>query len=335
MLEIQRSLVGVVEAAYRLETRRNAWLQGLADALGQLNRLGPGLMVYLYDASRPERGVQISDWALNGLGEDFARATVELNANTPPDEARQVYHRGITCATVSEILAVQGLLPSEHPLISVVGKKLGLDDCWGLSASNPNGRGVGVASPLPEVTSMPEATRELWELVGVHLVTAFRLRSAIEEEASAAAAILKPDGTVLHAEGDAKSLAAREALQAATQRIDRARSQSVRQNSEVALSLWHALVQGRWSLVEREDADGKRFFVARRNEPRFDEPKVLTHRERQVVAFASQGDSVARISYALGFSEATIDALLQSSLDKLELDSPERLVELRLLFEGG
>lgn len=248
---------------------------------------------------------------------------------------REVYHRGIICSTVSEILAPHGMSPDEHPLTGRLSRRINVEDCWGVSGSNPDGRGVGIAAPLLEVSTMPDEVRELWELVGVHLATAYRLREGMRaSRLGSEAAILDPDGKLVHAEGDAADRDAREALERATRRIDRARSGPLRHEPAEALPMWRGLVEGRWSLVDRWDSDGRRYVVAHPNGPQFDEPPKLTERERQVVAYASQGDTNERISYSLGLDEATVEALLRSALDKLELDSRERLVELRRLFEG-
>ncbi|QDG53132.1 helix-turn-helix transcriptional regulator [Persicimonas caeni] len=334
MIGIQRELVGVVEAAYRLELERHSWLQGLADVLATMARQLPGLMVYVYDASTPEAGAIVEDYALHGLPESFGEATVELNINTAPHMVREVYHRGIICSTVSEILAPHGMSPEEHPLTGRLNRRIHIADCWGVSGSNPDGRGVGIAAPLLEVSALPEEVRELWGLVGVHLATAYRLRRGVEaNRAEPEAAILDPGGKLVHAEGDAADGEAREALERATRRIDRARSGPLRHEPAEALPMWRGLVEGRWSLVDRWDSDGRRYVVAHPNDPHFDEPQKLTDRERQVVAYASQGDTNARISYSLGLDEPTVEALLHSALAKLGFDSRERLGELRRFFE--
>jgi hypothetical protein len=54
--------------------------------------------------------------------------------------------------------------------------------------------------------------------------------------------------------------------QRAAKAIDRARSRA-RSNEDEALELWQGLVAGRWSLVEQFDSDGRRFLVARKNDP--------------------------------------------------------------------
>lgn len=332
MIDRQRDMVRLVEVAYQIELERREWLQQLAEVLVAMRSGGTGLMVYEYDASQPEEGVAIPAYALNGLDEDFARGAILHNANTPPDDARRVYHSGIRCGTVSEVLAERGVLPRDHESFSLYRELAAPDteDAWGLSASNPDGRGVGIAAPLQEVSGMSEEMRELWGLVGVHLATAYRLRHAEREaEREEDTAILDPGGTLVHADGVGYDTPTREVLQQAVREMDRARSKKLRAEPSEALPLWRGLVEGRWSLVDRWDSDGRRYVVAHPNDPQFEKPEPLTQRERQVVAYASQGDSTERISYSLGLDEEHVEATLASAMKKLGVDSREALVQLR------
>jgi DNA-binding CsgD family transcriptional regulator len=80
----------------------------------------------------------------------------------------------------------------------------------------------------------------------------------------------------------------------------------VRGHAEEALLLWPGLVARRWSLVDRFESDGRRFIVARRNEPRPAGPLALSLRERQVLGHMVQGDSVKLTAYSLGVSPGTV-----------------------------
>ncbi|QDG53131.1 hypothetical protein FIV42_21010 [Persicimonas caeni] len=166
----------LVEAAYRIEVDRQAWLDGLAEVLGQIHGKGPGLMVYLFDASQREEGVHLPAYALYGLDETFAEATIKHNAASPPDDTRLVYGPGVRCSTVSELLADQGIVPAEHPSFGPNTRLIGIEDAWGLTASDAHSRGVAVAAPLNDVSQMSGEMRELWQLIGTHLLTAYRLR---------------------------------------------------------------------------------------------------------------------------------------------------------------
>ncbi len=330
VMDQRRDLVRVVEAAYQIELEGEKWLQGLADILGEMHGGEHGLMVYEYDASVPEEGVGVPAYALCGLDQDFARGTILHHRHSPPEDTRRVYHWGVRCSTVSEVLAERNLLPREHESFGRFrGLANNVEDAWGVSASNPDGRGIGIAAPLEQVTSMSEGMRELWGLVGVHLATAYRLRRGGAAKDRCDAAILDPGGNLVHTEGQSYDDSSRSALEQATRNIDRARTTGVREDPTEALPLWEGLVEGRWSLVDRWDSDGRRYVVAHPNDPRFDKPEPLTHRERQVVAYASQGDSNGRISYSLGLGEDVVEALLSSAMNKLGVDTREALIRLR------
>ena len=62
-----------------------------------------------------------------------------------------------------------------------------------------------------------------------------------------------------------------------------------------------ALLEGRWSLVDRFDSDGRRFIVAYRNPPGVLNPRRLTAREREVAARIL--DRIAEIRIASGRSK--------------------------------
>src|SRR5581483_3655711 len=95
-------------------------------------------------------------------------------------------------------------------------------------------------------------------------------------------AVVSPTGRVEHAEGTARDESALAALQRSARRIDKARGGLRRLSPDDALAEWRALVDGRWSLVERIDHDGRRYLVAMRNEPRARGSRRLSKRERQV-----------------------------------------------------
>ena len=102
---------------------------------------------------------------------------------------------------------------------------------------------------------------------------------------------LTPGGRVEHAHGVATSRAARESLKAGTQAIERARGPLRRRDPAEAVEVWRGLVSGLWSLVDHFDTDGRRYLVAHRNDATTPDPRALTERERQVLAYAETSDS--------------------------------------------
>lgn len=141
-------------------------------------------------------------------------------------------------------------------------------------------------------------------------------------------AVLEPAGKVAHAEGDAKAASAREALARAAVAVDRARGKLRRQDNDEAIELWRGLVAGRWSLVERFESDGRRYLIARPNDPKVDLLPMLTERERQVLMFRAFGHSQKLIAYELGLSVSAVSRSLARAMKKLGLRSPADLMAM-------
>ena len=131
-----------------------------------------------------------------------------------------------------------------------------------------------------------------------------------------AEAVLSPTGRVEHAVGEAKRDDAREALRDALARIAGARG--MRDDEPFrATELWTALCDGRWSLIEHFERDGRRYFLAHRNEPRLAATRALSERERQVFTYAAMGRSNKLIAYSLGLAVSTVAAHLERARRKL------------------
>jgi DNA-binding NarL/FixJ family response regulator len=94
---------------------------------------------------------------------------------------------------------------------------------------------------------------------------------------------------------------------------------------ERALELWQGLVQGRWTLVDTVDTDGKRFVLARRNAPRPRAFDKLDAEERCVLSYAAFGHSNKDMAYELGCSMNAVSATLSRGLRKLGLRSRTEL----------
>jgi len=103
-------------------------------------------------------------------------------------------------------------------------------------------------------------------------------------------------------------------------------TQRERSDDDRALDLWQGLVAGRWSLVDRFDSDGRRFLIARRNDPRVADPRALTLRERQVLAYAAMGHPLKLVAYALGLSVPTVALHRTRGMRKLGLQSHAEVV---------
>jgi DNA-binding CsgD family transcriptional regulator len=92
------------------------------------------------------------------------------------------------------------------------------------------------------------------------------------------------------------------------------------------VATWQAVVDGRWSLVEHFDSDGRRCFVIRKHGPTEPVSPLLNERERQIVALASVGHSNKLIAYELGLSSSRVATQLTSAARKLGVASRKTLL---------
>lgn len=140
--------------------------------------------------------------------------------------------------------------------------------------------------------------------------------------------MLETDGRFADAAGDAVATDARDRLRQAARRLDASRCRRGRADPDAALAAWTALVDGRWTILDHFDTDGRRYLVARHNEPVATTPKELSQRERQVVGLAAQGHANKLIGYELGLSEGTVKAHLRRGLARLAVGSRAELAAL-------
>jgi DNA-binding CsgD family transcriptional regulator len=142
-------------------------------------------------------------------------------------------------------------------------------------------------------------------------------------------AILDATGKVHEANGEATRTEQRAALQQAARAMDRARGRLRRTDPEESLRIWRAMVNGRWTLVDRFDTDGRHYLVAHVNEPTAPRVAALSARERQIAAWAASGHSNKLIAYELGLQPSSVATHLAHALRKLEL---RRVTELVRVF---
>jgi DNA-binding CsgD family transcriptional regulator len=180
-------------------------------------------------------------------------------------------------------------------------------------------------SPRAETVD-PEA-RAVWRRLALHLGAGIRLqRHAGTIDDREVEAVLEPDGRLVHA-GDEVTSDDRDQLRALARDLDRIRARRAGSADE-ALAIWQGLMAGRWSLVDQFDSDGRRFLVARRNDPDSPGASHLSRRQRQVAFYASLGLSNKSIGYALGLAESTVATHLAEALARLGLSSRNEMVQL-------
>lgn len=91
---------------------------------------------------------------------------------------------------------------------------------------------------------------------------------------------------------------------------------------------WLALVGGRWSIVDAFERDGRRYFLACRNETLAVESLALTPREHVVAHMVAMGRPNKLIAYSIGLATSTISYHLATAMKKVGVVSRLELVTL-------
>ncbi len=120
----------------------------------------------------------------------------------------------------------------------------------------------------------------------------------------------------------------REALRRVALASDRNEGGSQPQGPKRANALFFDIIEGQWSLIDLFDANGRRYYVAHRNDPKTQRFQSLTPRQRQVVMRAANGEADKYIAYELGLSKPTVASYLASAKEKLGVSSRTELIRL-------
>jgi DNA-binding NarL/FixJ family response regulator len=93
-----------------------------------------------------------------------------------------------------------------------------------------------------------------------------------------------------------------------------------------ATGVWRGLFCGKWSLIDQFDHGGRRFMIARANEPRVGGTQVLSKRERQVVSALALGHTNKEIAYELGLANSTVAEHLRRAALKYGVSTRVELI---------
>jgi len=328
--------ITILERAYAHAPDDRTWLGDLGRALLPCFDAQFGVLGYLLDVASPGRCTSAPvvvagpDWLLGDwcvLHDDVERG---LRANGLPPEVR-LYDPARCAATLSEVYG-KYLDIRDVPAFQSGWMARGIQESVVIVALDATGRGCAFAVPLAEPARLAPGTRRMWQRMTAHIAAAFRLRQSAPSDtetlthAPDSEAILTPAGRVLDARGEARAAGGLTALREAARRVDRARSALRRKEPDEALSIWTALIAGRWSLIDHFESDGRRLLIARRNDQVLSDPRALSERERVVVTYAARGYANKRIGYELGLSTSTVGNHLARGMRKLGIKSRVELV---------
>jgi DNA-binding CsgD family transcriptional regulator len=321
-------LLSIVEAAYQIESPADAWLQGLSAAVRPHVDEGFGLAGFEYyrPGEAPPQIVQSIHMGIPpGLNEIYSSVFARMD----PEIQQRPFRLG-PCVTGSQMMGMRREF-REHPHMKKYVQRFGMYDSLWITAAEPSGYGLGFHSGRAKISWASRELVQRWGRIAAHLSSAVRLRRrlealAAERRASQPEAVLDPRGKVYDACGPAAEKHALECLRGAVLAVEKLRGPMRRRDPDRALRDWKGLVAGRWSLIDQIEHDGRRFIVARQNEPTAAGPRVLTARERQVIGYAKLGHTNKLIAYDLGIADSTVRVLLARAAAKLGVSTRRELL---------
>ena len=318
--------ISLIEAGYQLEGNDEEWAENVLEKAAPLLNRGwwPSIATYRFTPTT------INLEHVGTTGPSFVPSAIRAHvSDLPQDMLDHLYRRDNGVRSVGEI--VYPRFPHHQSIVQretqgVIGDSLVIPGHTG------EGRAMSLYVGFLSETPPTPLERKRWPLMTSHLAAGLRLRSvarAFSLDSVSVEAIFEPGGKEYDLRERAKEHSARKALREAVGRIDGVRTSSGRTDPDGALQKWEALVEGRWSLVERYDTDGRRFVVAIKNDPTHLDPRGLTRRERQVAEFVGLGHSSKEISYTFGISLSAVTNCTARVQMKLGLSS---LAELAGFF---
>jgi DNA-binding CsgD family transcriptional regulator len=315
----------MIEAAYRTDLTAEQWLTELASISMRHWRAEAGALAAqasTYQITEADAVVFDASIMVGGSPEyhEFSKA---IPPSLPPDYVRQTF----ACLPTAMALASGDAATrarTQEMFANIHGAR-GVRDLFIVNGLDPTRHGIYLNASVAEDVTLSRRQVATWTRVAAHLAAGYRLRRM--PQPAEGEAVITPSGRVEHAQEPAKSPLARRQLAEAAIAIDRARTKRQRADDFTATEMWHALVAGRWTLVDWVDRDGRRFYIARQNDPHMAKHHALSMRERQVIGYAVLGHSNKLIAYELGVSPSTVANHLATAAAKLGIRSRAALVQ--------
>jgi DNA-binding CsgD family transcriptional regulator len=317
----QADFISVLEAVYAVEQSRDNWLSGVLQASSEA-LCSHGVGGVLYDASA--RDVHMLSIAGAGLSPELLNLGVAQHRDPQYTEVIAENYRTILCARQTDY--------SRGPDRDRMRRQMAdheVRDALMVNGIDETRQGLALYMFNDRPVRLSVNTRLAFERFAVHLANAYRLQRRLARSAQpptqSADAVFGVHGRLEYV---ASQLPADglEQLQNALQRREWSLGSARREQPQRALSVWNALVNGRWSLIDHFDSDGKRYILAQENAVRSVAPSELSSRERQTARLAALGRSNKIIAYELGLAHSTVRVLLARAASKLGAQTRDQLV---------
>lgn len=318
-----RALIEIVESIYDglAELAPAAWLARTLAAVRKLSHSAIGGYAYAYDISGRLQSWSISRPLVSGMPDAIGDSIYDSFVASSPAQRRGLLQLG-PAGTLSEKTGL--LLTDLPPSGANAARALGVADSIHVNALDPNGRGVLVALTVEEPRRLSPPERKRLAMIAAHVAGARRLLLS-GSAAAPPVAIFERNGKAAHVEPAHEA-----AMPTLKQRLLRSEAMRGRRTStdpNDVLASWHALNEGRYSLIGRFDSDGRRFVVAYENAPNVRDPRGLSPLEASVASLASRGHAQKYIAYELGLTVGTVGGMLARVYRKLRIASRSELVE--------
>jgi DNA-binding CsgD family transcriptional regulator len=311
MMRWERPL-DLLDAAYRLDGTEDDWLSGMVEQMTQIRApegVGAGAFSVKGQIDGEGRTSIVSVPLRHVVGQDergraHVLKTMLTYMSIPLDLQEQCFFSAVTATTASVITGLGHTL-YQDPLWKLSGlDALTAKDTLMLTCHASLRDSVVLFQALRDTTTMRPSELSLLRRLATHVGAAFRLRRHRNVTPDRAEAVLSPWGKVQHLALEARRASVVDGF--SRRRHARGRGTA----PDAALEVWQGLHDGRWSLVDYLDTDGKSFVLAVRNEPGRDVASALTDRQRAAVALASLGYANKQIAYALGLTATAVAMLL-------------------------
>jgi len=320
-------LLNIVEAAYQLDAPDDVWLKTIAEAVRPYLDEGFGLAAFEF-IREPSQPPKILHSLHLWMPEPLAEVYPKLFANMDPSLRQRPFEMG-PFITGSQMMGMRNEF-AELPQMKQGLQRFGMFDSVWVTATDPTGRGCGFHAGRRKIGWATPRDSQRWGRLAAHLSSAVRLRARLKIGAApleAPSAIFDPSGKLHDATGDAQEASARAALRQAVMTMEKVRGPKREEEPDRALGEWRALVSGHWSLVDQMEQDGRRYVVARKNEPLALGPEALSDRERQVIGYALLGHHNKLIAYELGIAASTVRVLMARAASKLGVRTRDELIQ--------
>jgi DNA-binding CsgD family transcriptional regulator len=320
---LRTDFISIIEAIYSVEQPATSWLTQIMAAAAPALDEGVGVGGTLYEIrDQPPHHLDLITGI--GLPEGWLEVGAALHAMPELHQDIKRGYENLLCADLTEL----DKLSDNFEIAGSYYKKWNILGGLMLNGLDTTRRGVCLHLFSRAPIKASKARRNMLTQLSTHLATGYRLqqRLARMETTAPVEAVLTPRGRVEHCEPAASSSESRASLQEAVEQRRWSQGRARIDQPERAVAVWRGLVTGRWTLVDRYEANGQRYVLARQNTPESRGLVALSGRENQVAGLAALGRSNKVIAYELDLAHVTVRVLLGRAAKKLGVRSRAELV---------